>query len=285
MKRYYLVFEIASVKKIIYPLLEATTIGRDTSNSLVLSEATASRKHARVRFWQGSWMVEDLGSANGIIINGERMEKTYIKPGDSFKIGETTFALTEREIAESKDPLHTTVLSLSTINEDLQNQGTQEETERQSEKLADAISEVPFFAPLKDTEREDLAENAIMHVFNAGQIVIQQGDPGRSVYIILDGRVKVFTADHAGNELELATLGAGQFFGEMSLVSGKPRVSSVATLDSSVLIELSFPSMAKIIKQNAAVKNILVEYYKTRKSDTQEKRARTIKTELAEHRH
>jgi hypothetical protein len=278
MRRYYLVFETESVQKTIYPLLEATTIGRDTSNSIVLTDATASRKHARVRFWQGSWMVEDLGSANGIIINGERVEKTPIKQGDSFKIGETAFSLAEREIAESKDPLHTTVLSLSTMNEDVKSQATEEEIDRQSEKLADAISKIPFFAPLKDTEREYLAEKAIMHVFSAGQIVIRQGDPGRSVYIVLDGRVKVFTADHAGNELELATLGAGQFFGEMSLVSGKPRLSSVATLESSVLIELSFPSMAKIIKQNKSVKNILVEYYKARKSDTQEKRARTIKT-------
>lgn len=285
MKRYYLVFETESTQRTIYPLLEATTIGRDTSNSIVLSVATASRKHARVRFWQGSWIVEDLGSANGIIINGERVERTSIEPGDSFKIGETTFSLAEREIAESKDPLHTTVSALSTINEGVDSQATEEGIERQSEKLADAISKIPFFIPLKDTEREHLAENAMMHVFKAGEMVIQQGDPGRSIYIILDGRLKVFTTDHAGNELELATLEAGQFFGEMSLVSGKPRLSSVATLESSVLIELSYSSMVKVIKQNAAVKNILVEYYKARKSDTQKKRARTIKIELAEHQH
>jgi pSer/pThr/pTyr-binding forkhead associated (FHA) protein len=283
MKRYYLVFETQSVQKTIFPLLEASTIGRDTSNSIVLSDATASRIHARVRFWQGSWVVEDLGSANGIIINGERVEKTSLKPGDSFKIGETAFELTEREIAESKDPLHTTVLALSTINEGVDSQATEEKTERQSEKLADAIAKVPFFAPLEGTEREDLAENATLHVFNAGQVVIQQGDPGRSVYIILDGRLKVFTTDHAGNELELATLGAGQFFGEMSLISSKPRSTSVATLEASVLIELGYASMVKVIKQNASVKNVLVQYYKARKSDTQEKRSRTIKTELAEH--
>jgi CRP-like cAMP-binding protein len=69
----------------------------------------------------------------------------------------------------------------------------------------------------------------------------------------------------------------------MSLVSGKPRSTSVETLESSVLIELSYASMLKVIKQNEAVKNVLVEYYKARKSDTQEKRARTIKTELPEH--
>ena len=149
MKRYYLIFETESVQKTIYPLLEASTIGRDTSNSIQLADSTASRKHARMRYWQGSWMVEDLGSANGIIFNGERVEKTSIKPGDSFKIGETTFSLAEREIAESKDPLHTTVFALSTINEGVESQATEEETKRRSEKLAEAISKIPFFVPLK----------------------------------------------------------------------------------------------------------------------------------------
>jgi CRP-like cAMP-binding protein len=230
-------------------------------------------------------MVEDLGSANGIIFNGERVEEVSINPGDSFKIGETTFSLVEREIAESRDPLHTTVLALSTINEGAGSEPIGDKVDRRSQKLTDAISKIPFFIPLKETEREHLAENAIMHVFNAGEIVIQQGDKGRSIYLILDGRVKVFMKDYQGNELQLAVLGVGQFFGEMSLVSGKPRSSSVATLESSVLIELSYASMAKVIKQNEAVKNILVEYYKTRKHDSQKKRARTVKTELAEHHH
>ena len=285
MKRYYLVFEVESAQKTIYPLLEATTIGRDTSNSIVLSAPTASRKHARVRFWQGSWMVDDLGSANGIVINGERVEKTSIEPGDSFKIGETTFFLVERDIAESKDPLQTTMESISPLIEGVDSQTSDEETDLRSEKLADTISKIPFFVPLTATEREYLAVNTIMHSFNAGEMVIKEGDPGRSIYVILDGRLKMFTTDHAGNELELATLGAGQFFGEMSLVSGKPRLSSVATIESSTLVELSYASMLKVIKQNAAVKNVLVEYYKARKIDTQERQARTINTEIAEHRH
>lgn len=269
MKRYYLVFEIESHQKTIYPLLQATTIGRDTSNSILLSDATASRKHARVRFWQGSWMVEDLGSANGIIINDKRVERIPINPGDSFKIGETTFWLVEREIAESKDPLHTTVFALSSITEGMESPVIGDEADDRSEKITQAISKIPFCIPLKDTERKSLAENAIMHVFNEGEMVVQQGDPGRSIYIILDGRLKLFTSDRAGNELELATLGAGQFFGVMSLVSGNPRSRSVATLEVSVLIELSYASMLKVIKQNTVVKNVLLEYFKARKKDSQ----------------
>jgi pSer/pThr/pTyr-binding forkhead associated (FHA) protein len=277
-KRYYLVFETGSpentTQKTIYPLLEATTIGRDTKNAISLPDATASRKHARVRFWQGSWVVEDLRSANGIIFNDERVETVSLKPGDSFKIGKTSFSLVVREIAESKDPLQTTVEFLSATIGGMEAPVHDDVTEKKSARLKDAISDIPFFAPLQDSEREQLAEAATMHVFNRGELIIREGDPGRSIYIILDGRVKVFTRDRNCNELGLATLGVGQFFGEMSLVSGKPRSSSVVTLDSSVLVELSSASMIKVIKENEAVKEVLLDYFKARKQDTLEKRAK-----------
>jgi len=268
MKRYYLLFEPGSCQKTIYPLLEATTFGRDTSNSIQLADSTASRKHARMRYWQGSWMVEDLGSANGIIFNGERVEKASIKPGDSFKIGETTFSLIEREIAESKDPLKTTLMALSATIVGLESPVIGDEKDSWSGRFMDVISVIPFFVPLQETEREQLAETATMHVFKAGEMIIREGDPGRSVYVILDGRVKVSTKDHGGKESELATLGVGQFFGVTSLLSGKPRSSSVAALESTVLVELSSASMAKVIKQNQAVKNVLVQYYKARRRDS-----------------
>jgi branched-chain amino acid transport system substrate-binding protein len=137
----------------------------------------------------------------------------------------------------------------------------------------DVISKIPFFAPLQETEREELAEDATMHVFSTGETIIREGDSGRSVYVILDGRVKVFTRDNGNNELELATLGVGQFFGEMSFVSGKRRSSSVAALELSVVVELSYDSMAKVIEQNQAVKEVLEEYHKIRKKDTLEKLA------------
>lgn len=265
MKRYYLLFETGSCQKTVYPLLEATTFGRDKSNSIQLADSTASRNHARMRYWQGSWIVEDLGSANGIIINGERAEKASLQPGDSFKIGETTFSLIEREIAESKDPLKTTLMALSATIAGLESPVIGDGKDSWSGRFMDVISVIPLFVPLQEIEREQLAETATMHAFKAGEMIIREGDPGRSIYVILDGRVKVSRKDHDGNESELATLGVGQFFGVTSLLSGKPRSSSVAALESTVLVELSSASMARVIKQNQAVKNVLVQYYKSRR--------------------
>jgi CRP-like cAMP-binding protein len=266
MKRYFLVFESGALEKTIYPLVETTTIGRGSTNLIPLLDPTASRNHAKVHCHEGSWVIEDLGSANGIIYNGERVEKICLSSGDSFQIGKTSFSLVEREVGESVDHLQTTLEFFSPAS--------LAGTDRRSVRLMDVISKIPFFVPLQETEREELAEDATMHVHNAGEMIIQEGDQGRSVYIILDGRVKVFTRDDGGNDLTLATLGVGQFFGEMSLVSGKPRSSSVAALELSVLVELSYPSMAKVIEQNRAVKGVLEEYHKVRKQDTLDKLAK-----------
>ncbi len=207
-------------------------------------------------------MVEDLGSANGIIFNSKRVDKASLQPGDSFKIGETTFSLIEREIAESKDPFQTTMVALAATIEGLDIPVIGDGKDSWSGRFMDVISVIPFFVPLQEKERQQLAETATMHAFKAGEMIIREGEQGRSVYVILDGRVKVSTKDHGGNQSELTTLGVGQFFGVTSLLSGKPRSSSVAALESTMQVELSSASMAKVIKQNQAVKNVLVQYYK-----------------------
>lgn len=67
-------------------------IGRDGDNGIVLAENTVSRRHARlVRDSQGQFTVSDLGSANGIYINGTRIQRAILSPGDELKIGDNYF--------------------------------------------------------------------------------------------------------------------------------------------------------------------------------------------------
>ncbi len=68
------------------------TIGRDGDNEIVLAENTVSRRHARVlRSGQGQFTVTDLGSANGIYVNGTRVQRAILSGGDEVKIGDNYF--------------------------------------------------------------------------------------------------------------------------------------------------------------------------------------------------
>ena len=67
-------------------------IGRDGDNGIVLAENTVSRRHARLlRDSQGQFTVSDLGSANGIYINGTRIQRAILSSGDELKIGDNYF--------------------------------------------------------------------------------------------------------------------------------------------------------------------------------------------------
>jgi CRP-like cAMP-binding protein len=281
MKQSYLVFEIGSMQKTVYPLLGPTTIGRSADNTITLPDPTTSRNHARVVFAEGKWVVEDLGSANGILIGGQRVKRVVLKSGDTFKIGAITFRFIEKELSSGSDQLFETVEILASASEDLDSQVSEDkDIEREakkskpwSERLQEAVAAIPFFSPLSVDERKKLADEATLHVFNAGEIIIREGDPGRSIYVILDGQVRVFTRDHHGEELELAVLGIGQFFGEMSFLTGKPRSGSVMAQDTSVIVELSYTSMRRVVKEHPTVKKVLVEYYQQRSGSTERKRA------------
>jgi len=72
------------------------TIGRSRSCDVVLADANVSRRHAEVRPRGGGWTIADLGSTNGVAVNGVRIERAQaLRPGDRIEVGTTvlTFEL------------------------------------------------------------------------------------------------------------------------------------------------------------------------------------------------
>lgn len=74
----------------IYPLDgDLISIGRDSSNTIQINDAEVSRRHARLQFQGGKYVLEDLGSTNGTHVNGQRIISPYVlKPGDVVSFGE-----------------------------------------------------------------------------------------------------------------------------------------------------------------------------------------------------
>ena len=270
MKKFYLAFQIGSMRKSVYPLLGSTTIGRGADNTITIPDPAISHNHAKVSFQEGYWTVEDLQSANGIIVDGKRVERLALKSGDTFQLGEILFSFIEKEIAESENQFKDTIQILSSV-EGLGILGEKEEPELSFERIRKVIAAIPFFRPLNEVERRELADTTELHGFKAGEMIIREGDPGRSIYVILNGRVRVFIRDYKGNEEELAMLEEGQFFGEMSFFTGQSRSAYVSSLDTSMLMELSFASMRKLVRRNLKVKEVLLDYYRDRQKIAKQK--------------
>ena len=73
----------------------------------------------------------------------------------------------------------------------------------------------------------------------AGQVVVREGDPGNSMFVVLEGRVAVLRGNDGAANMEVGRLGAGEFFGELALLTGTKRTATVVTVEDVVLLELT----------------------------------------------
>jgi NNP family nitrate/nitrite transporter-like MFS transporter len=91
------------------------------------------------------------------------------------------------------------------------------------------LRQVPFFTDLTADQLGQLARAGRQVAMEAEQIVFRDGDAGDGLYVMLAGQATVYRTPH-GQRIELARLGAGDFFGELALIDGAPRSATVATL-------------------------------------------------------
>jgi hypothetical protein len=101
---------------------------------------------------------------------------------------------------------------------------------------------------------------------------VRQGEIGSSFYIILDGKVRILTEGQNGKAIPVTVLSDGQFFGEMSFLTGTPRSATVKAVDNSYLCEINAEALREIIYQWPAIKTTLVKYYRERLTEIQEEK-------------
>jgi CRP/FNR family cyclic AMP-dependent transcriptional regulator len=86
------------------------------------------------------------------------------------------------------------------------------------------------FAPLQDETLRSIAASGVVRTFPRNTVLINEGDVGDALYVLLSGRVKVFSSNEAGREFVIDFHGPGEYVGEMSL-DGAPRSASVMTVE------------------------------------------------------
>ena len=109
MNRFYLGLKRGTLQKSVYPLEGSMTIGRSGENDITLLDFDVSRSHARISFQAGAWIIEDLGSSNGIMLGEKRIDKRALKSGDAFQLGGITLTFMEERISEETEQLSETM--------------------------------------------------------------------------------------------------------------------------------------------------------------------------------
>jgi uncharacterized membrane protein len=117
----------------------------------------------------------------------------------------------------------------------------------------EALRSVPLFASLNDEGATALRKLLELELKPAGSVLFKQGDGGDAMYLIEDGRVRIFINDEDGDEVTLAELGGGDFFGEMAILDGKPRSAYASVVADSRLAVLSREHFLGFVRQNPDV--------------------------------
>ncbi|HEX8181520.1 MAG TPA: DUF1003 domain-containing protein [Pyrinomonadaceae bacterium] len=117
----------------------------------------------------------------------------------------------------------------------------------------EALRSVPLFASLDDEAARELRDLLEVRVLSAGTVLFRAGDAGDAMYLIEDGRVRIFVVDEDKQEVTLAELARGDFFGEMAIIDGKPRSASASVSEAARLAVLRRDDFISFVRGNANV--------------------------------
>lgn len=91
----------------------------------------------------------------------------------------------------------------------------------------DLIRRVPLFSLLTTDQAQSIADSVVKRRFKRGELIVEQGTKSNALFILLNGRARVLTADTRGREVILAVLQLGDYVGEMSLIDNEPHSATV----------------------------------------------------------
>lgn len=111
---------------------------------------------------------------------------------------------------------------------------------------------VKMFEGLSTEDSEELFSMMTKKVFPRNRMIISQGDMTRSLFVILTGRLKVFSNDADGNQTVFAFLGRGDCCGELSLLDSEPRSASIITLVKTEVMQLGYQQFEQFLKTHPA---------------------------------
>ncbi|HNV70216.1 MAG TPA: cyclic nucleotide-binding domain-containing protein, partial [Candidatus Ozemobacteraceae bacterium] len=125
------------------------------------------------------------------------------------------------------------------------------------EHRLELISQIDFLRDLERPLRALLATCLVEFWFEKSEVIVQKGSTGTDFYLVDKGSVDIFI-DFPGGE-PVARLAGGQFFGEMSLLTGEPRSATVVAAEETRVLVLSKETMGKVLRDHDELAKILGE--------------------------
>ncbi len=127
-----------------------------------------------------------------------------------------------------------------------------------------------FFAAFPQAALESLLTSTCVRTFAPADVIVREGEPGTSLFLIENGTVEVHTLDPKGRPLVLAELGPGEFFGEVAVLTGRPRTATIVARESVTVIEITREDLERVVAAHPEVRAVLERFYTQRAHATVE---------------
>jgi CRP-like cAMP-binding protein len=127
-----------------------------------------------------------------------------------------------------------------------------------TEEVTSLLADTRLFGALDPAALSSLAERAVERSYKKGQLLVYEGDPGDSVFVVTSGLIKVMVTSEEGEEMVLVTLRPSDTFGELSLVDGGPRSASAEALERTDVLVITRSVLLELLKEHPSVTEALL---------------------------
>lgn len=146
-------------------------------------------------------------------------------------------------------------------------QGKPEQPEMSPAEINEFLSTLPYFTSIDHQRLEILAKNFKIAHYGVGDRVVQMGEADRGFYIILEGRIQLSVMDIYNRKQEVMILGFGDFFGQLTLLSGEPSPVTGKVIEDLKVLEVEPMAMSKFLEKNNQFALQINQFFEKRKKE------------------
>jgi len=137
-------------------------------------------------------------------------------------------------------------------------------------QTAKSFLQTPLFEGFDQQELQAIIKGLSFVGCAPGDVLVGEGAPGDSMFVIVSGKAKAYVRDRKGNYMKIKELGEGDFFGEVSVLTGKPRTATITAATEVELLELDKVTLDGITQRYPRVREVLQEFQKKRAQEAVE---------------
>lgn len=137
--------------------------------------------------------------------------------------------------------------------------------------IVDLLSKSALFGSLPDPDRATIANRMRRVEFAPDQMIFSRGDPGREIYLVLEGRIRLSILSSDGRELSFAHAGPGSIFGEIATLDGGERTAGATAISRVKAMALPQRAMLELIENNPKVAMAAIRFLCARLRETDQR--------------